>query len=57
MIINYTADFGGGSLTCIVDILAAVTHHTASGKGQIIDANVQQDTAYLTTFPLQRRNS
>ncbi|KUL83233.1 hypothetical protein ZTR_10468 [Talaromyces verruculosus] len=55
--VNYLADFGGGSMSCVVGILAAVVHRNASGKGQIVDASVQQGTRYLATFPLQRRNS
>lgn len=54
--VNYLADFGGGSMSCVVGILAAVIHRNASGKGQIVDASVQQGTRYLATFPLQRRN-
>lgn len=54
--INYLADFGGGSMSCVVGILAAVIHRTTSGKGQIVDASVQQSTSYLATFTLQRRN-
>ncbi|EEA19694.1 hypothetical protein TMatcc_009838 [Talaromyces marneffei ATCC 18224] len=54
--VNYLADFGGGSMACVVGILAAVIHRNASGKGQIVDASVQQGTRYLATFPLQRRN-
>jgi alpha-methylacyl-CoA racemase len=53
--VNYVADFGGGSMACVVGILAAVIHRTASGKGQIVDASVQQGTSYLAIFPLQRR--
>lgn len=54
--VRYLADFGGGSMSCIVGILAAVIHRNASGKGQIVDASVQQGTRYLATFPVQRRN-
>ncbi|EED14090.1 alpha methylacyl-CoA racemase, putative [Talaromyces stipitatus ATCC 10500] len=54
--VNYLADFGGGSMSCVVGILAAVIHRSASGKGQIVDASVQQSTSYLATFPLQRRH-
>ncbi|OKL63505.1 hypothetical protein UA08_02054 [Talaromyces atroroseus] len=53
--VNYATDFGGGSMACVVGILAAVIHRTASGKGQIVDASVQQGTSYLAIFPLQRR--
>lgn len=56
MTVNYLADCGGGSMGCVTGILAAVIHRTASGKGQIVDASVQQGTSYLATFPLQRRN-
>jgi alpha-methylacyl-CoA racemase len=53
---NYLANFGGGGMASIVGILAAIVHRAASGKGQIVDASVQQGTAYMATIQLQRRN-
>ncbi|CRG83579.1 Isopenicillin N epimerase component 2 [Talaromyces islandicus] len=53
---NYVANFGGGGMASVVGILAAIVHRAASGKGQIVDASVQQGTAYMATIQLQRRN-
>lgn len=53
--VNYLADFGGGSMACVIGVLAALIDRGVSGKGQIVDASVQQGTTYMATFPLQRR--
>lgn len=53
---NYLGNFGGASMASVVGILSAIVHRTVSGKGQIIDASVQQGTAYMATIQLQRRN-
>jgi alpha-methylacyl-CoA racemase len=53
---NYLANFGGGSMASVIGILTAIIHRAASGKGQIVDASVQQGTAYMATIQLQRRN-
>jgi alpha-methylacyl-CoA racemase len=53
---NYSANVGGGSMACVVGILAAVVHRNVTGKGQIVDASVQQGASYMASFPLQRRN-
>ena len=36
--LNLVADFGGGSLYCVVGILAALVERSTSGHGQVVDA-------------------
>ncbi|GAC1608558.1 MAG: alpha-methylacyl-CoA racemase [Mycobacteriales bacterium] len=36
--LNLVADFGGGSLYCVVGILAALVERATSGQGQVVDA-------------------
>src|SRR3954465_3832986 len=36
--LNLVADFGGGSLYCVVGILAALGERSVSGRGQVVDA-------------------
>jgi alpha-methylacyl-CoA racemase len=36
--LNLVADFGGGSLYCVVGILAALVERSVSGRGQVVDA-------------------
>jgi alpha-methylacyl-CoA racemase len=36
--LNLVADFGGGSLYCVVGILAALVERSVSGQGQVVDA-------------------
>ncbi|XP_059948758.1 alpha-methylacyl-CoA racemase isoform X2 [Mesoplodon densirostris] len=48
--LNLLADFGGGGLMCTLGILMALFERTRSGKGQVIDANMVEGTAYLGSF-------
>ncbi|XP_008058825.1 alpha-methylacyl-CoA racemase isoform X1 [Carlito syrichta] len=48
--LNLLADFGGGGLTCALGIMLALFERTRSGKGQVIDANMVEGTAYLSSF-------
>ncbi|XP_059865605.1 alpha-methylacyl-CoA racemase isoform X1 [Delphinus delphis] len=48
--LNLLADFGGGGLMCALGILMALFERTRSGKGQVIDANMVEGTAYLSSF-------
>ncbi|MDT7571830.1 MAG: alpha-methylacyl-CoA racemase [Actinomycetota bacterium] len=36
--LNLVADFGGGSLYCVLGILAALVERSVSGRGQVVDA-------------------
>ena len=45
---NLLGDFGGGAMTCLVGILAALHERTRSGRGQTVDAAIVDGTALLT---------
>lgn len=47
---NIIADFAGGGLTCAFGILAALLSRTKTGKGQLVEANMVDGSAYLGTF-------
>ncbi|XP_043831208.1 alpha-methylacyl-CoA racemase [Dromiciops gliroides] len=55
--LNLLADFGGGSLTCALGIVLALYERTQSGKGQVIDANMVEGTAYLSSFLWHSQNA
>ncbi|XP_075397028.1 alpha-methylacyl-CoA racemase [Tenrec ecaudatus] len=48
--LNLLADFAGGSIMCTLGILVALFERMSSGKGQVIDANMVEGTAYLSSF-------
>uniref|UniRef100_A0A8C8Z5P6 Alpha-methylacyl-CoA racemase n=1 Tax=Prolemur simus TaxID=1328070 RepID=A0A8C8Z5P6_PROSS len=48
--LNLLADFGGGGLMCALGIMMALFERTRSGRGQVIDANMVEGTAYLSSF-------
>ena len=48
--INLLADFAGGGLTCALGILLALYERSMSGKGQVIDANMVQGSAYVGQY-------
>lgn len=48
--INLLADFAGGGLTCALGVMLALYERTVSGKGQVIDSNMVQGSAYLSSF-------
>ena len=47
---NILADFAGGGLMCAFGILAALLSRAQSGKGQVVEANMVDGSAYLGTF-------
>ena len=47
---NVLADFAGGGLTCALGILLALIKRTQTGKGQIVEANMVDGSAFLGTF-------
>ncbi|XP_074063170.1 alpha-methylacyl-CoA racemase [Macrotis lagotis] len=55
--LNLLADFGGGSLMCALGIVLALYERMQSGKGQVIDANMVEGTAYLSSFLWQSQNA
>ncbi|KAL1782862.1 alpha-methylacyl-CoA racemase [Sigmodon hispidus] len=48
--LNLLADFGGGGLMCTLGIMLALFERTRSGQGQVIDSNMVEGTAYLSSF-------
>ncbi|KAJ3342679.1 hypothetical protein HDU91_000508 [Kappamyces sp. JEL0680] len=47
---NLLGDFAAGSCLCVVGILMALLQRASTGKGQVIDANMVDGTAYLASF-------
>ncbi|KAL1458547.1 hypothetical protein WDU94_008685 [Cyamophila willieti] len=54
---NLAADFGGGGLMCTLGIVMALFERTRSGKGQIIDANMVEGSAYLGSWLARTQNT
>ncbi|EXJ73085.1 uncharacterized protein A1O5_04234 [Cladophialophora psammophila CBS 110553] len=52
---NILGDFAGGGLVCVTGILMALLHRQASGRGQIVTANMVDGSAYLATFMRQQQ--
>jgi alpha-methylacyl-CoA racemase len=48
---NILADFAGGGAVLFQGILLALMARNTSGKGQVVEANMVDGTAYLSTFP------
>ena len=46
--INLLADFAGGGLMCALGIVMALLERSKSNKGQVIDANMVQGSAYVS---------
>ncbi|KAL9629649.1 MAG: hypothetical protein Q9164_006785, partial [Protoblastenia rupestris] len=47
---NILADFAGGGLMCAFGILLALISRQQTGKGQVVEANMVDGSAYLGTF-------
>ncbi|OJD15489.1 hypothetical protein AJ78_04253 [Emergomyces pasteurianus Ep9510] len=54
---NIVGDFAGGGAMCFLGILLALLSRDRTGKGQVVEANMVDGSAYLATFPrlLQKR--
>ena len=48
---NILGDFAGGGATLYQGILLALIERGKSGKGQVVEANMVDGSAYLVTFP------
>ncbi|MCJ1382867.1 hypothetical protein MMC17_005980 [Xylographa soralifera] len=48
---NILADFAGGGLSCAFGIMMALFARERTGKGQIVESNMVDGSAYLATFP------
>ncbi|XP_004447823.1 alpha-methylacyl-CoA racemase [Dasypus novemcinctus] len=55
--LNLLADFAGGGLMCALGIMMALFERTRSGQGQVIDANMVEGTAYLSSFIWKIQNT
>lgn len=47
---NILADFAGGGLICALGIMAALLSRGQTGKGQVVEANMVDGSAYLGSF-------
>ncbi|EEQ28990.1 alpha-methylacyl-CoA racemase [Microsporum canis CBS 113480] len=54
---NILGDFAGGGAVCFQGILLALLARQATGKGQVVNANMVDGSAYLATFPRLARQS
>jgi alpha-methylacyl-CoA racemase len=45
--LNLVGDYGGGSMFCVVGILAALVERAASGRGQVVDAAMVDGVSVL----------
>jgi alpha-methylacyl-CoA racemase len=48
---NILADFAGGGATCFIGILLALITRHVTGRGQVVEANMVDGSAYLATMP------
>lgn len=55
--INVLGDFAGGGAILFQGLLLALLAREKSGKGQVVEANMVDGSAYLMTFPRLGRNS
>lgn len=48
---NILADFAGGGATLFQGVMLALFSRQASGRGQVVEANMVDGASYLSTFP------
>lgn len=48
---NILGDFGGGGAVCFMGILLALLSRQTTGRGQVVEANMVDGSAYLATMP------
>jgi alpha-methylacyl-CoA racemase len=48
--LNLVGDFAGGALFAVIGLLSALVHARRTGAGQVIDANMLDGVAHLTTL-------
>ena len=48
---NILGDFAGGGAVCFMGILLALIEREKSGKGQVVQANMVDGSAYMATMP------
>lgn len=48
---NLLADFAGGGMMCATGILLALFSRESTGKGQVVEANMVDGSAYISAWP------
>lgn len=48
---NVVGDFAGGGLMCVLGVLLALVVRAGTGRGQVVEANMVDGSAYLGSFP------
>ncbi|RHZ56690.1 uncharacterized protein CDV56_107149 [Aspergillus thermomutatus] len=54
---NILGDFGGGGAMCFLGILLALLARAHTGRGQVVEANMVDGSAYLATMPRLTRQT
>ncbi|KAA8647602.1 hypothetical protein EYZ11_004942 [Aspergillus tanneri] len=54
---NIIGDFAGGGAMCFLGILLALLTRSRTGRGQVVEANMVDGSAYLATMPRLNRQS
>jgi len=54
--LNLLADFAGGGFACALGVLAALVERGRTGKGQVIDANMVEGAAYVSSWVYKSRD-
>lgn len=54
---NILGDFAGGGAMCFLGIILALIARTSTGRGQVVEANMVDGSAYLATFPRLARHT
>ncbi|KAJ5378993.1 CoA-transferase family III [Penicillium cosmopolitanum] len=54
---NILGDFAGGGAMCFMGILLALMSRSHTGRGQVVEANMVDGSAYLATFPRLARQT
>ena len=54
---NILGDFAGGGAVCFLGILLALISRSHTGRGQVVEANMVDGSAYMATFPRLSRQS
>ena len=48
---NIVGDFAGGGAVCFMGILLALFSRVSSGRGQVVEANMVDGSAYMSLWP------
>jgi len=48
--LNLAADYAGGAMFLVIGLMAALLHARATGEGQVVDAGMSDNSAYLMTI-------